>query len=83
MMPLVFGINSDEGCELKHVGLGVKVLRGMQPSSSGCELKQRKGVAFSVEAKQPPSGGCELKRRRASAGGLPPPARSCLRAAVS
>lgn len=39
MMPLVFGINSDEGCELKHVGLGVKVLRGLQPSSSGCELK--------------------------------------------
>lgn len=39
MMPLVFGINSDEGCELKHVGLGVKVLRGLQPPSSGCELK--------------------------------------------
>ena len=44
MMPLVFGINSDEGCELKHVGLGVKVLCGLQPSSSGCELKQRQGI---------------------------------------
>lgn len=44
MMPLVFGINSDEGCELKHVGLGVKVLRGLQPSSGGCELKLAGGL---------------------------------------
>lgn len=46
MMPLVFGINSDEGCELKHVGLGVKVLRGLQPPSSGCELKHCSSVSI-------------------------------------
>ena len=66
MMPLVFGINSDEGCELKHVGLGVKVLRGLQPPSSGCELKPRHLRTPRLSKRQPPSGGCELKPLRSA-----------------
>ena len=61
MMPLAFGINSDEGCELKHVGLGVKVLRGLQLPSSGCELKPTRRRIGGCPCWQPPSGGCELK----------------------
>ena len=82
MMPLVFGINSDEGCELKHVGLGVKVLRGLQPPSSGCELKPRAGCPGNQGNRQLPSSGCELKpvaSWRAADDGT----RSRLRAAVS
>ena len=42
MMPLVFGINSDEGCELKPVVATRAGAYPEQPPSSGCELKRHR-----------------------------------------